>query len=206
MHSITLRECLRGFVAFGASSGGSFVASLTLSAQLGTLLRSVSIIISPAPSLPLQRMQSDTLFSHKPPFTFIHMPHDQATAYTVEVSIQVLARNGFRCAEGCAYPMLVDDAFFSRRIDGFSLNASARVVAALRKHGLVSNSGALLADPRQKSWRYVLRNQLGTAILGKDSLALDRSQMSEELNVAYGKHELLHDHTYVALNFIFDNH
>lgn len=197
LRSITSDEDITSVFAFGASSGGSFVTSLALSGELRSVLSGVCAIVAPMSTLDIDSRTAASL----PPIAFVHMPRDEHTANAVEHSLQVLESAGVHAAEGKVYPQRVHSGFFASRIPGFASDNSEAIVSALQHNGIILQDGTLAYDPRSDDqWRSELKHNQEFAAM-QDSFALDKSAVSEELNVARAYHEMVSDLTESVLDF-----
>lgn len=132
-----------------------------------------------------------------PPALFVHMPRDRRTAAGVQSNVRWLVAMGKVAEERRCEPRPIGPGFFADQcdIDG---HVSAKMAEALRGARLIDDQGQLLQDPRRTNWRLVLEP---FARRLEDSLAADRSPISEALNVAWGAHEITAEGIEAALDF-----
>jgi predicted alpha/beta-hydrolase family hydrolase len=172
----------------GASSGGRFALMMP---SLGFELKG---IVAQVMGVPVRALVPQPF----PPTLFVHMPRDAQTARAVGRCVRALREARVRVHEIQATPLPIDEAFFSRRIDGISEGRSAALVRALASRGLLEPDSSLLRmDPRRSRWADALAPLVGAA-----QLIPDQSPIAEELNVAYARHELTADHMVATLDFL----
>ena len=180
-------------LAFGASSGGSFVGRLP-SALRGSLLP-VSCLLSQISPLDEDVVQSLgwTTSGHEPfpPTVFAYMSKDGGTASAIAKQMSFLGQAGVQTAEMRVAPRKIDAEFFvdadvrPAGREPITDGTSKALVEILRLKGLLDDEGFLKADPRESAWRDAIRS------LAPDSLQPDASPISEMMNVAFAQHEIM---------------
>lgn len=177
-------------VALGASSGGAFV--LMLPALVPQIKAVVSQIMGIPPGMLPDKM---------PPTQFVHMTRDQRTAALVHKDAKKLKQSGVSVSIIDVEPQKPTADFFSRKIPRLSAETAAQLHGALKKGGLLDGNGFLAADPRGSSWREAMESSAGIAAAlpgphpkgPPDTLRSDESAVSEVLNVAWARHEIVAD-------------
>mmetsp|Transcript_16153 Transcript_16153/g.61608 ORF Transcript_16153/g.61608 Transcript_16153/m.61608 type:complete len:407 (-) Transcript_16153:291-1511(-) len=213
---------------FGASSGGSLASMLywrlllvpppggktmlpsggASETQLGsgTPLRvSASAVEISGFSIELTSLGSIPL---PPPTLFIHMLKDKYTAQQVERSVHGLQELGVEAASIGLGEERIDEQFFQQRTrlsaHPISGKMSKQIYNSLKDNGFIDPDGLLLVDPRASSWRDVLVKDV-PGIAEVDSLEVDRSGISEILNVAWAFHEMSSAPMTSVINFFKDH-
>jgi len=180
--------------AFGASSGGSFVGELEGKLHgLKCITPMISDVRDPDPvRTPL-------------PALFLHMPRDKRTAAAVSRNIAARRKRGGVAAEFPVKMQPLTPTFFSSRTVGTSVQVSEEVsrsiVQGLRGANELDAEGYLVSDPRRSHWRDTVEAVLaqhGVAPGFDGGLRADMSAISELMNVAYAKHELVEFSTQLA--------
>mmetsp|Transcript_39635 Transcript_39635/g.48092 ORF Transcript_39635/g.48092 Transcript_39635/m.48092 type:complete len:387 (-) Transcript_39635:270-1430(-) len=182
--------------AFGASSGGAFVSLLPHYLKL----EAINIQIMPAIPASLATPLPDNNFF--PPTLFVHMNRDRRTADMVRTSIHQLksmdlggadGRVKVRAAAIPVYPRAVTADFLSSRSPVISHDLAEKIVSAFKYAEIVNADGLLIHDPRQSKWRSTLRSKIPEVHAGKVKIDADTSDLSELLNLAYARHEIVSD-------------
>merc|ERR1711957_575697 len=125
-----------------------------------------------------------------PPTLFIHMPRDERTAARVTPTVERLRKAGVPAAELHCKPLPITDAYFAERIEGVSLEQSAKLAQVLRGAGYLDSDNLLKDDPRGfDEWVDALQST-GVPQALQDSLERDGSRLNEEMNVAWAMHEM----------------
>jgi hypothetical protein len=183
---------LRGLPVFalGASSGGKMVAALASRIQD---LAGMCIQIN-APDITFQMNQMPF-----PPSQWIYMEKDTQTAKQVVANVDALKRSGALVESVHAKQIALTNSFFSDRIKDLTPAVSEAIYDAFKANSVITDVGYLRQDPRHSDWRHALEPM--TENLKPDSLAADKSPISEELNVAYAMHELTAEHMDATLAF-----
>ncbi|KAK3244237.1 hypothetical protein CYMTET_46143 [Cymbomonas tetramitiformis] len=183
--------------ALGASSGGAFVSILPHRVKLQALCVMIS------------GLEPDTLETAVeggyPQTLFVHMQRDEHTMRAVARSIVELKKLQVRTADIVVLPQNVESFFFYLRIESITQDLSARMVSALTYAGLTGPTGILYKDPRGTMWREAIKQH---AFRGKEMnlpLENDRSAISEEMNVAYARHEITADFMDLVIPWMFGN-
>ena len=180
--------------ALGASSGGSFVASV-LAREKTTAMNfrwSGYIAQIAAPSGDLVKL----------PAVFITMNRDRHTEQRVRDAVAVLRSDHRVPVQHIRLPPLkLGKDFFAKRIGEEYINHSPAMVDALEANGLLRD-GFLTQDPRQSNWRPCLAPLV---VHHNDSMVADQSPISEVLNCAWGMHEMTRDGVREALSFLLTN-
>lgn len=197
-------------LAFGASSGGSFVST-----ALGPALRArnashvLSGYISQIAPPPPPSAMADAVSARA---VFITMNRDVDTDAAVAAFVkqqQPPSEDQIRHIR--LPPLSLTPDFFADRLGRTYANRSAHMVQALHHAGLLSPSSSsaepsngslqLTADPRRSDWRSALAPLLDAADEG-DGLMADVSPLAEVLNAAWGMHEMSRDGVREALDFL----
>jgi hypothetical protein len=184
------REYKLPIYALGASSGGTFVASvLARQTTSSSSLLSGYIAQIAAP-------HGDAVKNM--PAVFITMNRDLWTDQRVSEVMEVLrADDGVPAQHIRLPPLKLERDFFASRIGEEYTDRSPAMVDALETNGLLQD-GFLTQDPRKSNWRM----HLAPLALKNDSLVPDQSEISEVLNCAWGMHEMTRDGVHEALSFL----
>jgi hypothetical protein len=197
--------------AFGASSGGFFVAS-ALPAAVKQLdapddpCELAGIVSQIAPPVNDENGLIDDI-----PAVFITMDRDLRTDAIVERYVKTRGRNKKHIR---LPPLSVTDTFFHDRLGNgtIDVDTSKRMVQALYQRGFFvagPDPGTYTLpeerDPRDGSndWRTVLRPFVPTDV---DTFLPDESPVSEIMNVAYAVHEISRDGVQEALQYLLEMH
>lgn len=184
--------------AVGASSGGHFATSLK--ARYPQLIASNSIV---APSATTSQSSHS---SSMHPQVFTHMAvRDSRTAYQVGQDIMKIESAKFAALSLVVQPIPITKEFLSSAFlnSGFPQWDDILVQdvhKGLTDGELLDSSGHLGEDPRSSNWRSVVKH---LADRMNDSLVADKSPLSEELNRAWGAHEMTADRFDETLDFFF---
>jgi hypothetical protein len=184
-------------LAFGASSGGSFVSTILgpfLEQANTTLAGYISQIAAPQ-------------WPSNIPTVVITMNRDAFTDAAAAAAVQELADRKVPVRHIRLPPRPVTADFFAKRIHSVNADSSSQMVQALHDAGMLSDDGMLTEDPRRSNWRRVLAPVvLATTDTDtiNDSLIADRSPIAEVLNVAWGMHEMTRDGVPEALAFLLE--
>ncbi|KAL4444232.1 hypothetical protein ABPG75_011969 [Micractinium tetrahymenae] len=146
----------------------------------------------------------DALGRGFPPTAFISMPRDARTAAKIAEDMQLLRGYGVPTDMLEVLPRPVAADFLSSRSELVSPEVSAKVAAALLQLNMTDADGTLLQDPRYPAvpWRQQLPALVPEVAAAQDSLQPDASHISEELNLAYGSHEIVGDFVTACLAFL----
>mmetsp|Transcript_14617 Transcript_14617/g.21554 ORF Transcript_14617/g.21554 Transcript_14617/m.21554 type:complete len:357 (-) Transcript_14617:1026-2096(-) len=171
--------------AFGASSGGQFVASVLPSA-----MKTAKSILAGYIS---QIMSTYPPESNDVPGVYITMDRDKLSQSTADKIIEsIFQPNHIPAKHIRLSPLPINNLFFYDRIVDptlFTKEISSEMVKALVEAGMLDESSLLKEDPRQSNWRSILRPIVPEA----DSLTADASAVSEVLNAAWAMHEMSRD-------------
>ncbi|CAK0738447.1 hypothetical protein CVIRNUC_001044 [Coccomyxa viridis] len=188
--------------ALGVSSGASMVLLLALRMQLDGI---VPQIMSLPPHM-LEGTPSDPVSGKSwgyPPTYFMHMALDHATAQRVSADIAAIkSKQGAWVTEKLLRPRPVTAELLAERIEGVDAAMGAAIVRALSSEGLLNATGFLVEDPRQSvaRWQDTLKGVPGLKAI--DSLQPEKSPVSEELNLAWARHEIISDHVDEVLEWL----
>lgn len=126
------------------------------------------------------------------------MPRDARTAAAVGRDVEALRGAGVRAREFRVGSQPFTERFCRERL-AFTSVQCGRLVGGLRKAGVLGESYSVVANPRNRDWVDAAR--VVAAEVG-DGLEMDKSGISEVLNVAYASHELTADGVGAALDWI----
>jgi len=198
MHALLTRENLGPSIPymrlalFGASSGGSFVTEFAkaLHQENGGKMGWQSLHVVSQVAVPSAAFVRYVISSGWcPPLVISTMVRDvrmYKTALATAVSLQRIRACEKKVWHRPLTSLNLTTRFFHERA-GLSLQDSRAIYDALLSDESISLSGALKHDPRQNpSWRTSIRKVLGK----RHPLGADRSAIAEEMNVAFGFHEM----------------
>lgn len=173
----------------GASSGGFFATSLPARFNVKAAHAIVASAAHPDPTIP---------------HAFTHMGlRDKRTAARVKHNIQGMQRRNVPTLEFSVDPLPINDAFLKAAFPHWNSRLITEVKNALVKNDIIdAGTGLLRLDPRRSNWRDAVQ-YLGPEL--KDSFVADQSPLSEELNRAWGAHEMTADHFEKVLDFFETN-
>jgi hypothetical protein len=174
-------------VALGASSGGYFVS------RLGSKMSLAAVVImiaegtfgKPAASLP----------ATYPPTMFFHMPKDKRTAALVDRNLKMLRKIGVEVMELQSLELPLTPTLLSERIHGLDSRLSERIWNVFKEEGFVDENGYMRKDGRSTPWKDALAKRGSW-----EEVAPWAGHIAEELNLAYGYHEM----TSLHINEMFD--
>lgn len=195
---------MRPIFAVGVSSGGVFATSLPL---LFNNMSGVNSIVSSGISSQWPETQTSARSvsgNAYPPVVFTHMGVlDSGTAVAVSAAMAGLSRCSIPSAQFTVRPMLVTPLYLLQAMPQWPLSLVERVTKALQDVDILGPSFKLLRNPRQSDWRSALDAPLKIELaqLG-DNLVADLSPLSEELNRAWGAHEITADYFEDAFAFL----
>eukprot|EP00271_Cylindrocystis_brebissonii_P007879 TRINITY_DN2177_c0_g3_i1.p1 TRINITY_DN2177_c0_g3~~TRINITY_DN2177_c0_g3_i1.p1 ORF type:complete len:465 (-),score=80.49 TRINITY_DN2177_c0_g3_i1:327-1721(-) len=192
------------FYGLGASSGGYFITILAHRVKFDAL--AVYISSGSPPSLesnPEEKLEegggnAGSVFK-LPPTLFVHMPKDKELANAIAHSMRVLQEQNVEVMEVTCGEMPVTTTFFSERIMEIDKRASEEIYGILKLGGFLDTHDHLIDDPRKSKWKKVLGKQYKMLVLAqkkeegkaeKVQRELMYNKISEELNLAYARHEL----------------
>jgi hypothetical protein len=177
--------------ALGVSSGGSFVA------QLPEVLQQIAAVF-------VMVGHSDISFVSKkvqyPPSQWIHMPRDRILAEQINETVHGLRKAGFRADEIQVDAIPLSPTYFSDRIEKISPHLSTQIYDILKKNNFLKLDDTLAMDPRFSNWRRLLEPLM--AEISPDTLRINQSPISEEMNVAWAHHEITADHILKTISFM----
>lgn len=177
--------------AVGASSGGRFATSLHPRFPIVAANAIVSASVASVRPPP------------HPPLAFTHMhERDQRTAQNVDQDVEILQSHGTPVTTFTVAPRPVSVDFLRTAFPSWDNELVVAVQTALKEAGFLEATGHLIVDPRATQWRSAVRH---LARRMNDSLIRDRSPLSEELNRAWGTHEMTADYFSNVLDF-FSEH
>lgn len=169
-------------VALGASSGGYFVSRLAAKMSLAAVVIMIAegAFGGSAGALP----------AAYPPAMFIHMPKDKRRAALVKKNSKMLMKNGIEVKELQSIEFPLNSTLLSERIPGLDRGLSERIWTAFREEDFVDEKGYMKEDGRATPWKDALVRR---GFWEEVSPLSDHIQ--EELNLAYGYHEMTSLHT-----------
>lgn len=193
-------------LAFGASSGGSFVSRLGERMESSNVRLSGFISqISAKTPLPLNGLDCAV---------YITMNRDLATDARAKEHLQKWSKDGSgpTVKHVRLDPLPITETVFSDRIShNGPVPAKSKLMAeALRDAGYLDGEKLLRENPRHSDWRSILRPLLVESKVNedpwfvKDELVADRSAISEIMNVAYSQHEMTPDGVDEGLKFCLE--
>lgn len=174
--------------AMGASSGGAFVGALAAPVAYGGL-PGLRCIVS-------EIMGLKGAVNRGVPTFYVHMPLDRFTAIAVRKDLERLRQQRVISAEIEVAPLPVTTTLLQRCL---APNVADDVVQALKATELLDPQGYLKWDSRERRWAKVVR----VALRGRsnDTLRPDESCLSEEMNVAWAKHEFTAQYAAEMIDF-----
>eukprot|EP01084_Bolivina_argentea_P301537 520242_1 len=178
--------------AFGASSGGTFVGSLATNVNFIDEVGLDGIIVQISA---VNIGFDDVPFNMFIPVLFIPMSKDLRLLGIVRKQMDILRKNGDTISQLCEVMEIpIGGLYFYRQIgDVMTPEISKQIYKGLKQQGLINEKEYLIDDPRRSGWRYAVKSSIGQDVLNEvlfDSLVADESAISEEMNVAYGLHEI----------------
>jgi len=174
--------------AFGASSGGSFVGSMAIDAEIVSAVNLKGVVVQISTIGLDPDKVADALAV---PVLFVPMTRDLRTLHIVQRQIEFLKKSdpGSLSAICQVGPIPIDPLFFHHRIGGkLTAEISQKIYGALKQNGYLDAEGLVVEDPRRSSWRDIVAQSAGLQTF--DGLKADESAISEEMNVAFSMHEL----------------
>jgi len=189
-------------LAFGASSGGSFVGNVLPKAMTATEVKKldgfIAQIAAPNPS---RRGAADEQQQQQLPVAvYITMNRDEMTDKRAKEVVSSLTQQNRPATQIRLDPLPITASFFHDRIPSISLRQSAEIVKALEDANFLEPETKLLKEePRMSDWRSVIRPCVSES---EDSFVADASPISEVLNVAQGVHEMTRDGVREAIEYI----
>lgn len=168
--------------ALGASSGGFFVSRLAQELSFKSLV----IMISHGSFFDPKFGQIKPTY---PPSLFVHMPKDGRTAEKVGRSMELLREARVRTAEVKCNEFPITPTFFSEKIPGIDSRLSARIFSVLKDSGLLDRKGFMRMDGRDSNWQMTVKKRNVLPVEARGRLKWE-NHIQEELNCAYGFHEM----------------
>ncbi|RCV27343.1 hypothetical protein SETIT_5G317100v2 [Setaria italica] len=176
-------------VALGASSGGYFVSRLAAKMSLAAVVIMIAEgAFGGAAGAPA---------AVYPPTMFIHMPKDRRRAALLERNSKMLMKNGVEVKELQSLELPLTPTLLSERITGLDRVLSEKIWTAFREEGFVDDEGYMKEDGRATPWKDALVKR---GFWKEVSPLADHIQ--EELNLAYGYHEMTSLHADEMFNWI----
>ncbi|CAO2182904.1 unnamed protein product [Urochloa humidicola] len=164
-------------VALGASSGGYFVSRLAAKMSLAAVVIMIAEgAFGGATGAPP---------AVYPPTMFIHMPKDRRRAALLERNSKMLMKNGVDVKELQSLELPLTPTLLSERIPKVDRELSERIWTVFREEGFVDDKGFMEEDGRATPWKDALVKR---GFWKEVSPWADHIQ--EELNLAYGYHEM----------------
>ena len=136
-----------------------------------------------------------------PPIVFVHMAtRDPQTADLVAESIEYLTARGTPAVEFRTEPQPLTMDFLTMRSHGrVDLKMAMEIVNTLKKYKYVDENGLLVRNMRPVTSKWV---PLLAPFIGNMSLILDKSSLGELINVAYARHEFIHDRVDAVMEWL----
>lgn len=175
------------FYVMGASSGASLVMSLPQHMpEIQGVYAQIKGIEPEQLLLPAGRKY--------PPIAFVHMPvNDPGNAQLVVEGIASLTKAGTPAAQAFVHPRPLTVEFLTARADGHIDGPMAqKILEIIELQGYLHKSNRTLnrnMKPLTKAWLPIMQ-----PVVGDMSLEVDKSIPGELFNVAYARHEFIHDH------------
>uniref|UniRef100_A0A0D9V5L5 Uncharacterized protein n=1 Tax=Leersia perrieri TaxID=77586 RepID=A0A0D9V5L5_9ORYZ len=166
--------------ALGASSGGYFVSRLAAEMRFAAVVLMIAEGSFGAGGVP----------AGYPPAMFLHMPKDHRRAALVERNSKMLQRNGVEVKELKSMELPLTPTILSERILGLNRGLSEMIWRVLKEEGFVDERGFMRKDGRATPWK--------DAVVKRgfwDQVSPWAEHIQEELNLAYGYHEMTSLHT-----------
>uniref|UniRef100_A0A453FE99 Uncharacterized protein n=2 Tax=Aegilops tauschii subsp. strangulata TaxID=200361 RepID=A0A453FE99_AEGTS len=189
IQSWTAKNGLGGLpvVALGASSGGYFVSRLAAKMSLAAVVMMISEgVFDPAGAPP-----------GYPPSMFLHMPKDYKTAALVGRNVKMLRSNGVEVRELQSLELPLTPTLLSDRIPGLDHGLSERIWKIFSEEGFTDDRGYMRKDGRATPWK--------NAVVKRgfwEEVSQWAEHIQEELNLAYGYHEMTSLQNDEMLNWI----
>uniref|UniRef100_A0ACD5VZD4 Uncharacterized protein n=1 Tax=Avena sativa TaxID=4498 RepID=A0ACD5VZD4_AVESA len=161
--------------ALGASSGGYFVSRLAAEMSFAAIV----IMISEGAFGPAGAPRS------YPPTMFLHMPKDSRRVALVERNMKMLRSSGVEVRELRSLEVPLTPTLLSERIHGLDQGLSERIWKIFSEEGFVDERGYMRKDGRATPWK--------DAVVKRgfwEEVSRWAEHIQEELNLAYGKHEM----------------
>ncbi|KAL6614525.1 hypothetical protein ACP70R_036795 [Stipagrostis hirtigluma subsp. patula] len=163
-------------VALGASSGGYFVSRLAAEMNLAAVVIMIAEGAFGSAGAPA---------AVYPPAMFVHMPKDRRRAALVERNSKMLMKSGVEVKELRSLELPLTPTLLSDRIPGLDRGLSEKIWTAFKDDGFIDEKGYMRDDGRATPWKDALvRRGLG------EEVSQWAEHIQEELNLAYGYHEM----------------
>lgn len=180
----------RPIFAVGVSSGGLFATSLHPRfslAAVNSIVSASAISVRPPPH---------------PPHVFTHMHvRDIRTAQRINHNVEFLRENDIPVKIYPVSPQPITADYLRAAFPSWDDDLIDEVRLALKEGEFIEATGHLSFDPRASQWRTAV-HRLASRM--NDSLVADQSPLSEELNRAWGAHEITSDHFSEVLDFFIE--
>ncbi|KAG2591626.1 uncharacterized protein LOC120676249 [Panicum virgatum] len=163
--------------ALGASSGGYFVSRLAAKMSLAAV-----VIMIAEGAFGRTAGAPPAVY---PPTMFVHMPKDTRRAALLERNSKMLMRNGVEVKELESLELPLTPTLLSERIPGVDRELSERIWKVFREEGFIDEKEYMKEDGRATPWKDALVKR---GFWKEVSPWADHIQ--EELNLAYGYHEM----------------
>ncbi|ERN20474.1 uncharacterized protein LOC18448890 [Amborella trichopoda] len=176
--------------ALGASSGGYFISALATDVKFRSVVLMISEGVFEAMEIP----------RNYPPTLFVHMPKDRARVGRIAENMEALRAKGIdvgelKCMEFPLTPRLLSD-----RIPGLDQTTSIAIFEIFKEKGIVNDDGYMRNDGRKIDWKESLKER--DVLSDKYEWS---SHIQEELNLAFGYHEMTSLQSEQILNW-FESH
>jgi hypothetical protein len=185
----------------GVSSGGA------LALLLPKFLSSIDGLVVQIMGLPMEVLGQPAAYNYGyPPTVFMHMPRDKRLAEQIEQDKQLLESWNVSVAEIKVHPRQVTSEFLNFHAPNAfggstrSFERTGAIVSRLQDEGFLDAHGMLKIDPRLNlvEWTKAVRPIVGK----RASLTPDQSPLTELLNLAYARHEIVSDGVDSALEWL----
>lgn len=179
----------------GASAGGSVAIRMVNAGKIKVsgLLLEVATSFGPEVS------------SHFPPTVWVVMERDTASQREARSYAASLRKRGVGADVIVSPIRKVTPTFFSDRLFTITPAESEKLVAALKKIGVLDNDGNVRRDPNDESYRKKWMKALKPLVPKTKPFTLEGSTKTspilQALAVAYAQHEAVGDYTTAALKF-----
>jgi hypothetical protein len=177
IHSWTAKNGLGDLpvAALGASSGGYFVSRLAAEMSFAAVV----IMISEGAFGPAGAPTG------YPPAMFLHMPKDRKRVALVERNMKMLRKGGVEVRELRSLELPLTPTLLSDRIPGLDHELSERIWKMFSEEDFADERGYMRKDGRATPWKdAVVKRGFWEEVSGW------AGHIQEELNLAYGYHEM----------------
>nr|CAD1824127.1 unnamed protein product [Ananas comosus var. bracteatus] len=161
--------------ALGASSGGYFVSALAAEVRFSSIALMIAEGVFGSTDMPVGY----------PPTLFVHMPKDSRRAKLIEMNMELLRKKGVRVKEIRCLESPLTPTLLSERIPGLNEEFSVELYELFQEKGFVDEKGFMRKDGRVTRWKQAAEER---GLLSGKYEWVDHIQ--EELNLAYGYHEM----------------